>query len=110
MIRSYVLLSFTGLLAIVGFAGCASQSKILAEKQDMAVQEALGRGRFEMSCPDAKAEVISKEVIQPAIQGAWVRGINRYEYTVGVSGCGQKRTYIAICPEGGTGCFAGPGR
>ena len=34
------------------------------------------------------------------------------EYTVGgVAGCGQRTTFVVICPEGGDGCFAaGPGR
>jgi hypothetical protein len=49
-------------------------------------------------------------VIQPALQGPLVYGTQRMEYTVGVTGCGQRRTYIVICPEGGTGCYAAPGR
>jgi len=110
MIRSTVLLMLVGLLAILGSGGCTPQAQLLNQNQAMAIQESLGRGRFEMNCPEATAVVISQEVIQPAIQGRWATGINRYEYTVGVSGCGQRRTYISICPEGGTGCFAGPGR
>lgn len=48
---------------------------------------------------------------RPALQGAWVGGIQRAEYTIGVAGCGQRTTFIVICPEGGEGCFAaGPGR
>jgi hypothetical protein len=27
----------------------------------------------------------------------------------GVTGCGQRRTYIVICPQGGAGCFAAEG-
>ena len=110
MIRSTVLLMLVGLLAILALEGCTSQAQLLQQNQAMAVQEALGRGRFEMNCPEATAVVISQEVVQPAMQGPWVRGINRNEYTVGVTGCGQRKTYVSICPEGGTGCFAGPGR
>jgi hypothetical protein len=63
-----------------------------------------------MNCPAAKALVISREVVQPAVQGPWVSGPQRAEYTIGVSGCGLRKTYIVICPEGGGGCFAaGPG-
>jgi len=110
MIRSTFLPILVGLLAILATEGCTSQAQLLQRNQSMALQEALGRGRFEMNCPAATAVVISQEVIQPAMQGPWVRGINRYEYTVGVTGCGQRKTYVAICPDGGTGCFAGPGR
>jgi hypothetical protein len=50
-------------------------------------------------------------VVQPAIQGPWVGGIQRAEYTVGVAGCEKRTTFVVICPEGGDGCFAaGPGR
>ena len=38
-------------------------------------------------------------------------GIDRAEYTIGVSGCGDRKTFVVICPDGGDGCFAaGPGR
>jgi hypothetical protein len=48
--------------------------------------------------------------VEPALQGPFVAGIQRYEYTVGVDGCGKRSTYVVICPQGGTGCFAaGPG-
>jgi len=91
-------------------AGCASQTKLLNENQDPAVQTALSRARFEMNCPSAEATVLSREVVQPAMQGPWVNGIQRAEYTIGVAGCGQRRTFIVICPEGGSGCYAaGPG-
>jgi hypothetical protein len=111
MSRQLVLSTLAGLLAIVALSGCASQAQLLNQTQGMAIQTALSRGKFEMSCPEATAVVISQEVVQPALQGPWVGGIQRYEYTIGVSGCGQKKAYIVICPEGGTGCFAaGPGR
>jgi len=45
-------------------------------------------------------------LIQPAIQDPWVNGIQRLEYTVGIEGCGQRTTIIAICPQGATACFA----
>jgi hypothetical protein len=38
-------------------------------------------------------------------------GIDREEFTVGVSGCGPEATYVVICPDDGSGnCFAGGGR
>jgi hypothetical protein len=40
-----------------------------------------------------------------------MNAIQRAEYTVGVSGCGVRKTFVVICPEEGDGCFAaGPGR
>jgi hypothetical protein len=32
--------------------------------------------------------------------------VPRAAYTIGVAGCDQRDTYVVICPEGGTGCFA----
>jgi len=107
MSRRWLILA---LIALPSLAGCASQAKFLNDKQDPAVQTALARARFEMNCPAAKAVVISREVVQPAMQGPWLHGIQRAEYTIGVSGCGLRKTYIVICPEGGEGCYAaGPG-
>jgi hypothetical protein len=99
------------LIAVLTIAGCVSQSQFLDNKQAMAVQTALNRARFDMQCPEATATVLSREVIQPAYQGPRVMGVQRAEYTIGVSGCGQRATSVVICPDGGEGCFAAdPGR
>jgi len=98
-------------LAALTAAGCASQGQFLDGKQGMAVQTAVNRGQFEMNCPAATGTVLSREVVQPAMQGAFVGGLQRAEYTVGVAGCGKRTTFVVICPEEGDGCFAtGPGR
>ena len=97
-----------GLILLTG-AGCVSQSKFLASKQDMAMQTALTRAKFEMSCPDATGTILSQEVVQPGAPMAG--GLWRAEYTIGVTGCDKKHTYVVVCPDGGEGCFAtGPGR
>lgn len=45
------------------------------------------------------------------MMGPRAYGIDRAEYTIGVSGCGDRKTFVVICPDGGDGCFAaGPGR
>ena len=107
MFRTCVLLA---LIAVIS-TGCATQQQFLQSKQDMAVQTALNRGKFEMNCQEATAVIISREVVQPALQGPWVNGIQRAEYTIGVTGCGKRMTFIVVCPDGGEGCFAtGPGR
>jgi hypothetical protein len=91
--------------------GCVSQTQLLDNKQAMAVQTAVSRAQFEMNCQSATGDIISREVVQPALQGPWVNGIQRAEYTVGVTGCGKRHMFIVICPQTGEGCFAaGPGR
>lgn len=98
------------LIVVLGMTGCASQSQFLDSNQDMALQTAVNRGRFDLNCPAATGFVLSREVVQPPLQGPVMGGIQRAEYTVGVSGCGQKGTYVVVCPEGGDGCFAAQSR
>lgn len=98
------------LVTVMAAAGCTSQAQFLQSMQMNAMQTAVSRGQFEMNCPAATPTLISQEVIQPALQGPFVNGIQRAEYTIGVAGCGQRKVFVVICPEGGTGCFAaGPG-
>jgi hypothetical protein len=87
---------------------CQTQGQFLTSKQPTALQTALTRARFEMNCPDAKGEVLSSEVTQPAIQGGpyAAGGVERGEFTIGVAGCGQRNTYVVVCPQGGEGCVA----
>ena len=107
MKRTIVLLVGIITLAVTG---CASQSQLLDNKQGMAMQTALSRGQFDLNCPNASTVLISREVIQPAVESPWINGIPRAEYTIGVKGCDKRGTYVVICPEGGDGCYpAGPG-
>ena len=100
--------SFMRLSVIVGLAlsGCVTQTQLLNNSQDMALQTVLTRAKFEMNCPDATGTILSREVVQPAIEGPGFIGIQRAEYTVGVAGCKQRHTYVVVCPEGGESCFA----
>jgi hypothetical protein len=108
MKKLFVLLA---IIAAVAVTGCATQQQFLNTMQPTAMQTATSKGQFELNCPAAQAVLISREVVQPALQGPWVGGIQRAEFTVGVEGCGRRQTYIVVCPEGGDGCFAtGPGR
>ena len=91
-------------LALV--AGCATQNQMLQTRQPGAIQAALERGRFELNCPSATATVLSSDFIQPAVQGPWVQGLERVEYTVGVAGCNQRTTYVVLCQVGTDTCFA----
>jgi len=105
MKKRYMLLALVAVFA----AGCQTEQQTLQNSQGMAVQTALNRARFDMNCSSATGQVLSNNVSQPSIQGplgGTAYGVQRLEYTVGVRGCGQRRTYIVICPQGGTGCFA----
>jgi hypothetical protein len=101
----YMFLALAGVFA----AGCQTQQDMLQSSQGMAVQTAVNRARFDMNCSSATGQVLSTNVSQPSIQGplgGTAYGVQRLEYTVGVRGCGQRRTYIVVCPQGGAGCFA----
>ena len=104
--RSFVLIGGLALLA----SGCMTEQQQLQQRQPSAVNAALQRGRFDLNCPGATATVLSSDYIQPAIQGPWVNGLNRVEYTVGVEGCNQRTTYVVICQEDTTTCFAADSR
>jgi hypothetical protein len=97
---------FMALCALVSVAGCASQQQQLAERQPAAIETALQRGRFDLNCPSATATVLSQDYIQPAVQGPWVNGLERVEYTIGVQGCNQRTTYVVMCQIGTSTCFA----
>ena len=92
------------------FCGCQSQSQMVDEMQADATQAANQRGKFELNCPTATASVISKEMIQSIITNPRWAPPQRAEYTVGVSGCDKRATYLVVCAEGGTGCVAAGAR
>jgi hypothetical protein len=104
MMKSGMLVGLCIVVAVG--AGCASQKQVLDTRQSGAVQTALERGRFDLNCPSATATVLSRDYIQPAIQGPWVSGLQRVEYTVGVEGCNQRTTYVVLCQLGTSTCFA----
>ncbi len=87
--------------------GCASQQQLVDRMQPNAVRVAQTRGAFELDCPAATAEVLSKEMMQSGATGPLLMSPERAEYTVGVSGCAKRATYLAVCTVGGTGCVAG---
>jgi len=88
-------------------AACQTTQQIMDASQPQAMSIAQRRGAFEMNCPAATAQVLSREEVPPVLQ---FRGTPRLEYTIGVSGCGQRGTFLVICPEDGSGCFAAAGR
>ena len=99
-----------GFLAVLAVVGCASDQELLANQQSMAIQTALSRGKFELDCPAATGTVLSQETVQPVVRGPLVGGMERVQYTVGVAGCDQRKSYLVICEVGGSGCFAADGQ
>jgi hypothetical protein len=86
-------------------SGCESQKQVLANEQSTAMQAAVRRGQFELSCPAASGTLLSSNLLEPARYN----GLERAEYTIGVSGCGKKATYISVCQIGSVACFAALG-
>ena len=104
MKKSPALWPILGALALT--MGCATQQQMLASGEASAMQTALARGRFDLNCPSATGVVLSSDFIEPAIQGPWVNGLQRLEYTIGIEGCGQRTTVVAMCQQGTGTCFA----
>jgi len=102
--RPYAL-SATALVVMI--CGCQSQEQMVDEMKADATQVAQRRGAFELNCPAATATVLSKEMIQSTITNPRWAPPERAEYTIGVSGCDKRATYLVICAQGGTGCVAG---
>ena len=94
------------LASVFVLEGCQSATQVLASEQDVAMQAAVRRGQFELSCPSATGTVLSSNVLQPALYG----GLEHAEYTIGVSGCGRRTVYISVCQVGTMACFAASGR
>jgi hypothetical protein len=99
-------------LAAVMLAGCASQNDFLDSKQNSAMETAMARAKFEMNCPAAQGSVLSRQYVQAPMAGPRMvqTGVNRAEYTIGATGCGQRLTYVVVCSEGTEGCIAGDGK
>lgn len=92
---------------LAGLAGCQSTDQQLDAQQQQAVDTALQRVQFDMNCPSATGQVLSRQMIEPVS----IRfGVQRAEYTVGIEGCGQRRTYIVVCQLGSVSCFAAAGQ
>jgi hypothetical protein len=101
-------LNLLGLSAVVWVAGCASGPPFIDQDQPEAMAVAQRRAAFELNCPAVSAQLLSRETLQPV---SFRFGIERAEYTIGVSGCGKRASYVVICPDQpGSTCFAAAGR
>ncbi len=91
-------------------SACASGPPFADQIQATAIDMAVRRGAFEMNCPAATGQLISNETIQPPVRPL-IMIPERAEFTVGVTGCGKRNSYVVICPDNGSNsCFAGASR
>ena len=103
--RPMLKAKFVMLFAAVTAAGCMTEGQFLASRQPTAMQVAVSRGQSEMTCPSATGEVLSQEFTQ-AVQTPIVQTGYSGLFTIGVSGCGQRRVYQVFCAMQGDGCTA----
>jgi hypothetical protein len=84
-------------------AGCQSTPRLLDAGQPAAMQAALGHAQSAMKCPSATGELLSRQRNPPFVVAPY-NGVERAAYVVGVSGCGQRQIYVAICEIGSVSC------
>src|SRR5215469_1352695 len=94
-----------GALTIPGMP-CASQP-LEDALQPSAVKVAQQRGASELECPAATTEVLSKHAIEEPQTNGWYEFPRRAEYTIAVSGCGKRTTYLVACNKFKSACKAG---
>jgi hypothetical protein len=86
---------------------CASQP-LEDALQPSAVKLAQQRGASELGCPAATTEVVSKHAIEEPQTNGWYEFPRSAEYTIAVSGCGKRTTYVVACNKFKSACKAGP--
>jgi hypothetical protein len=76
--------------------------------QPNAVKVAQQRGASELGCPAATSEVVSKHAIEEPQTNGWYEFPQSAEYTIAVSGCGKRTTYMVTCKKVRSACEAAP--
>ena len=106
--RSLAVLSCLAALLLVG---CQSADQWMTSVRPKAIDAAEKRGRFELNCPAATAQVLNEQDVQPELRAVRFQAPDRAVYTIGVSGCNKRATYVVVCPDDGSGnCFAADGQ
>ena len=101
MLKAKFLMLFVAIAA----AGCMTEGQFLASRQPTAMQVAVSRGQSAMNCPSATGELLSQEFTQ-AIQTPIPQTGYSGQFTIGVTGCGQRRVYQVFCAMEGDSCTA----
>lgn len=81
-------------------AGCALSPPFVDQMQGQATLQAERRAQFELACPSAMGRVIRREQFEPQTMGERARA----QYTVGVSGCGQRMNIEVLCTQNNNQC------
>ena len=89
-------------LATLLLLGCQSTEQWMASMRPKAIDAAEKRGRFELNCPAATAQVLNEQDVQPEIRAVRFQAPDRAVFTLGVSGCGKRATYVVVCPDDGS--------
>jgi hypothetical protein len=72
-----------------------------------AIRAAQERGSAQLSCPAATALVTRKEAVEEGQATGWYDPPHRALYTIDVSGCGKKVSYLVSCDTQVKGCATG---
>jgi hypothetical protein len=72
-----------------------------------ALRVAQQQGARESGCPAATAEVLRQETIEEAQTTGWYEPPHRAVYSVAVSGCGKRSTYVVACNDEKKQCAIG---
>lgn len=108
--KTTTLAALSGLATLL-LIGCQSTDQWMASMRPKAVDAAEKRGRFELNCPAATAQILNEQDVQPEIRAVRFQAPDRAVYTIGVSGCNKRATYVVVCPDDGSGnCFAADGQ
>jgi hypothetical protein len=99
------LLVATAIGSGLALAGCQTTDQTLDVQQASATSTVLKRAQFESTCPDASATVLSRNLVRPPQDDRRMGyAPDVAQYTVGVSGCGQRSVYTVLCQVGSTSC------
>jgi hypothetical protein len=88
-------------------ASAQSVHPLAAELEPEAVRAAQQRGSDQLGCPAATTQVTRKEAIEEGQATGWYDPPHRALYTVDVSGCEKKVSYLVVCDKQTKGCATG---
>jgi hypothetical protein len=88
-------------------ASAESVHPLAAELEPEAVRAAQQRGSDQLGCPAATTQVTRREAIEEGQVTGWYDPPHRALYTVDVSGCGKKLSYLVACDKQVKGCATG---
>ncbi len=105
------ILTILSCLSALLLMSCQSTEQWMASVRPKALDAAEKRGRFELNCPAATAQVLNEQDVLPEVRAVRYQAPDRAVYTIGVSGCSKRATYVVVCPDDGSGnCFAADGQ